>query len=144
MQNNMKKTLTVLIIIAVLGLLGWLWKTRSKNPQVNVVSFETCVAAGYPVMESYPRQCRTPDGRTYAEELPQRITYTNSSSDMIVPDLPTPGAVTGKAFSVTGKARGNWFFEASFPIDVFDSEGHLLAQKNADAKGDWMTTEFVQ
>lgn len=28
-------------------------------------SFEDCEKAGYPVMESYPRQCRTPDGRTF-------------------------------------------------------------------------------
>ncbi|MCI0503718.1 hypothetical protein L0Y65_03325 [Candidatus Micrarchaeota archaeon] len=28
-------------------------------------SFEECAAAGYPIMESYPRQCRGPDGRTF-------------------------------------------------------------------------------
>ncbi len=33
-----------------------------------VSSFEDCAAAGYPVMESYPRQCRTPDGRNFTEE----------------------------------------------------------------------------
>jgi len=32
-------------------------------------SFDECVAAGYPVMESYPRQCRGPDGTVYAEEI---------------------------------------------------------------------------
>ena len=32
-------------------------------------SFITCVDAGYPVMESYPRQCRTPDGQTFVEEI---------------------------------------------------------------------------
>ena len=34
-----------------------------------ITSFEECVEAGYPVMESYPRQCRTPDGRTFTEEV---------------------------------------------------------------------------
>jgi len=34
-----------------------------------ISSFEECVEAGYPVMESYPRQCRTPDGRTFVEEI---------------------------------------------------------------------------
>lgn len=28
-------------------------------------NFEDCAAAGYPVMESYPEQCRTPDGRLF-------------------------------------------------------------------------------
>jgi len=35
-----------------------------------VSSFEDCAAAGYPVMESYPRQCRTPDGRLFVEAVP--------------------------------------------------------------------------
>lgn len=38
--------------------------------QIN--SFEEC-AAVYPVMESYPRQCRTPDGRHFVEEIEQPI-----------------------------------------------------------------------
>ncbi len=34
-----------------------------------IKSFEDCVQAGYPVMESYPRQCRLPDGTTFVEKL---------------------------------------------------------------------------
>jgi len=34
-----------------------------------VNSFEDCVNAGLPVMESYPRQCSTPDGRTFVETI---------------------------------------------------------------------------
>jgi hypothetical protein len=32
-------------------------------------SFEACVQAGYPVMESYPRQCRTADGHLFVEQV---------------------------------------------------------------------------
>ena len=39
-----------------------------------VTSFAECVAAGYPVMESYPRQCRVPGGPTFVEQLPPPIT----------------------------------------------------------------------
>ncbi len=28
-------------------------------------NFDQCAAAGYPVAESYPEQCRTPDGRLF-------------------------------------------------------------------------------
>ncbi|MDD1664773.1 MAG: hypothetical protein LUQ32_05420 [Methanomicrobiales archaeon] len=41
-------------------------------PQIR--SFGECVAAGYPVMESYPRQCRVPGGPTFVEELPPPLT----------------------------------------------------------------------
>ena len=33
-----------------------------------IESFEDCVNAGLPVMESYPRQCRIPGGETFIEK----------------------------------------------------------------------------
>jgi glucose/arabinose dehydrogenase len=48
---------------------------------------------------------------------------------------------------VSGEARGFWFFEASFPIRLYDANGKELAvgiaQANPPAGGDWMTTEYV-
>ncbi len=79
---------------------------------------------------------------TMLAEAP-KVTYVNSSAEMITVDLPFPGAVTGKSFSVIGKARGAWFFEASFPVQVLDKNGGVLAQGIAQAQGDWMTSEFV-
>jgi hypothetical protein len=35
----------------------------------NVTDFQGCVSAGYPVLEGNPRQCATPDGRVFTEEL---------------------------------------------------------------------------
>ena len=35
----------------------------------SVDSFEECAAAGNPVMESHPRQCRTDDGKHFVEEI---------------------------------------------------------------------------
>ena len=109
----------------------------------NVLSFEACVAAGYPVMETYPRQCKTPDGRTYTEDIVIAPTYSNASADNIKVETPYPGAVTGKAFGIRGEARGTWYFEASFPIFLIGKDGKVLATAVAQAQGDWMTTEFV-
>jgi len=44
---------------------------------------------------------------------------------------------------ITGEARGNWFFEASFPIKLLDTNNQVIAQTTASAKGDWMTTDFL-
>jgi hypothetical protein len=38
-----------------------------QNPQIN--SFEQCIAAGNPAMESHPRQCRTVDGNHFVEQI---------------------------------------------------------------------------
>lgn len=138
----------VVALIAIVGIVvgtGILGKHEETAVEPEVLSFEDC-AALYPVMESYPRQCRTPDGRTYAEELPLPTpTYLNASADMIAVSNPTPGAVTGKSFTVTGQARGTWYFEASFPIEVRDARGNVIATSTgAPADGaDWMTEELV-
>src|SRR3989344_6526434 len=78
------------------------------------------------------------------------ITYTNSSDNLIKVELPFPGAVVGKEFSVIGEARGTWFFEASFPIELVDKAGKILdvgiAQAQPDPKTgetNWMTENFV-
>jgi hypothetical protein len=71
------------------------------------------------------------------------ITYFNASADLIKVELPFPGAVTGKQFSVIGQARGQWFFEASFPIELQNTQGQTLTTAIAQAKTDWMTTDFV-
>jgi len=41
-----------------------------NNSEVGGInSFEECAAAGYPVMESFPRQCAVPGGRTFTEKV---------------------------------------------------------------------------
>jgi len=44
---------------------------------------------------------------------------------------------------ITGEARGFWFFEATFPVKLLDDKGNIIAQHYAQAKGDWMTEDFV-
>ena len=133
----------IILILVIIGGAAWALKKPDAAPVPEVLSFEDCVAAGYPVMESMPRQCQAPDGRTFAEEIAPPITYMNASAELIKVELPFPGAVTGKEFTVKGEARGTWYFEASFPIDVLDAEGNVLVSTHAEAQSDWMTEEFV-
>jgi hypothetical protein len=44
---------------------------------------------------------------------------------------------------VQGTARGNWFFEGSFPIVLVNWDGLIIAEGIAKAEGEWMTEEFV-
>lgn len=44
---------------------------------------------------------------------------------------------------IKGYARGNWFFEADFPIILTDWDGKIIAEGIAQANGEWMTTDFV-
>ena len=38
-------------------------------PLKEINSFKDCISAGNPIMESYPRQCRTANGQTFVEEI---------------------------------------------------------------------------
>lgn len=71
------------------------------------------------------------------------FSYINASKDLIVVDSPKPGETAGQVISVSGSARGYWFFEASFPIELQSIDGTVIAQGIAQAEGDWMTEEFV-
>lgn len=69
--------LAVGLIIVVIGLAlvlwGWAALTGNgtngdlDNDGAGIASFEECEEAGYPVMESFPRRCQTPDGTTFIE-----------------------------------------------------------------------------
>ncbi len=148
--------LAVLIVLLVAWFVFMARSTQNTAPletpvatsTPTVLSFADCVRAGYPVMESNPRQCRTPDGRTYAEEPDEEdraamITYKNANANDITVETPWPGAVTGKTFMVRGEARGPWYFEASFPVRVVDQNGTLIATVIAQAQDEWMTENFV-
>ena len=45
--------------------------------------------------------------------------------------------------TITGTAIGPWYFEASFPVELYDSSNNLLAQAPAQAQSDWMTEDYV-
>lgn len=62
---------------------------------------------------------------------------------MIEVTQPQPGATVTSPLMVSGRARGGWYFEASFPVRLLDADRNELAIAPAQAQGDWMTTEFV-
>lgn len=64
-------------------------------------------------------------------------------ADLIKINKPLPGAEVSGSVSVTGQARGAYFFEASFPVTLLDAEGKVLTATYAQAEGEWMTEEYV-
>ena len=69
--------------------------------------------------------------------------FVNQKSDLIVVDNPRPNQVVTSPLEISGKARGTWFFEADFPVRLYDGEGQEIAVGIAKAQGEWMTEEFV-
>jgi hypothetical protein len=104
-----------------------------------ISSFEDCVAAGNPIAESYPPQCRTADGSSFTEDVGNRVELQG----LIQIDEPTPNQRIASPLTIQGKARGPWFFEASFPVTLRDARGATLASGIVQATGEWMTEDFV-
>jgi len=69
--------------------------------------------------------------------------HINSKSDLIIVESPTRGSVISTPVTITGKARGYWFFEASFPITIVDWNGLIIGEGIATAQDEWMTENFV-
>lgn len=111
-------------------------------PVTKVTNFSECMAAGYPVMEIYPRQCQSKD-MIYVEEVAITNEEEEKHKDLIVLDTIHAGSYISSPVTIAGRARGSWFFEASFPISIVNWDGLIIGQGIAQAKSDWMTEEFV-
>lgn len=137
-----KNILLSLIVITVLGGMFYFVSKKNSNPPIEVSgvsTFEECVAAGYPLQESYPERCTTPDGTIFTRDIGNEL----EKSDLIVIETPRPGQTISNPVVIQGKARGNWYFEASFPAQLIDANGKILGTMPIQATENWMTTEFV-
>jgi immunoglobulin-like protein involved in spore germination len=64
-------------------------------------------------------------------------------ADLIELQMPLPDAVLRSPVTLEGRARGTWYFEASFPVYLLNANGDTIARVPAQAQGEWMTREFV-
>lgn len=146
-MNTAKKNNNINILLLLLGIAlvvaGLFLLLSEKEPQraTTVTSFEECVAAGYTVEESYPARCSVPGGESFL----QNIGNEREKTDLIRIDSPRPGATVtaNESFVVTGEARGYWYFEADFPVEVLNDQGAKIGSGIAVAQGEWMTEDFV-
>lgn len=102
--------------IAVLVLGGLLWYGLQQTPEVQAPT----------------------DTESLAPE-PKPAT----KDDLITVTAPLPKAQVSSPIQITGMARGNWYFEGSFPITLTNWDGLIIAEGYATAQGEWMTTEYV-
>lgn len=141
----MKKIFILLLIIfiivgIVVAVVFFIIPKPDETPVISVNSFEECIAAGYPALESYPRQCRTSDGKSFTEYIGNEL----EKMDLIRIDYPRPNQEIESLLIIKGEARGYWFFEADFPVVLTDWDGLIIAQGIAQTKEEWMTEDFVQ
>lgn len=74
---------------------------------------------------------------------PEEKPHSEDWSHLIRVESPRAGSTVEGAVAITGEARGVWFFEATFPVELQDAEGNVVVQSYATAQGNWMTEDFV-
>jgi hypothetical protein len=82
--------LTALILISVSVYLRFL--PAPIDETVTITNFEECRNAGYPIMESYPEQCRTPDGVLFVRDVEPKVEDPSSLAPDTKPN-PAPTSI---------------------------------------------------
>jgi len=111
------------IVLALLVFfVGWfIYVETFQNPPVDIIEVDTVV----------PEDVRGDAFGEKAKEDSIRL-YSIHSGDSVVSPI-----------TITGEARGYWFFEATFPVYLTDWDGRIIAEGYATAIRDWMTEDFV-
>ena len=81
-----------------------------------------------------------PTVTSISTEIQAKIT---AHADLITLTTPLPNSVVANPLLIFGSARGNWYFEGSFPIVLTNWDGLIIAEGYATALGEWMTEDFV-
>jgi hypothetical protein len=152
-MNTRTILIIVLAVVVLLGAFMLLRSDKSDMSQAEPLSFEEC-ATRYAVQETSPRSCVSESGKVFVETVaaapvpPQTTTTTTTTttsgiSNLITVSSPTSGQKVSSPLTVTGQARGTWYFEASFPVELRNAAGAIIAQGPGQAQGEWMTENFV-
>ncbi len=84
-----KNIIIISVAVVVLLVAYFVFALSSKKDTVPVISnFEECVVAGNPIMETYPEQCVTEDGRVFVRKIDDSETSQIDDS-IVLPFDPT-------------------------------------------------------
>src|SRR3989344_8891167 len=121
MMSRNTKLIAVFVALLIVGVA--IWQLKSKEKIQNITSFEECAAAGYPVMESYPEQCRTPNGRTFTRSVAMQEGWQQQAVNEIGLTLSYPSDLT-------------------FRKEIGDNDGNIRTVAFYIEKGDQNNPEY--
>lgn len=122
-----KKIEIILLIIVILASITLIWlklKTPRNNSVGGIVTTTTTT-------------------NSITTTTKDNLKPTSTTGELINIKNVIPGQIIGSPLTIIGEARGSWFFEASFPVKIYGSNGQLLGSTIAQAKDDWMTDKMI-
>lgn len=132
-MHNFSKQYTVLAALIVIGIAGYAFILLRPAREDGATSPIACTEEA--------KICS--DGSAVGRTGPLCEFASCPKEDLIVVESPRPYEEVSSPVVVQGRARGNWFFEASFPVKVVDRSGNVLGVLPVMTAEEWMTTDFV-
>ncbi len=125
LNMNSKLTIKIAVFLLVIAIFAFIYKSMAPDRKSVTVK---------------------DDDKTQVEmDKTSETTQAEKYADIIQVNQPKPNAVVKNPIILMGKARGSWFFEGSFPVElVYAPSKHLSILKTATADGDWTTNDFVE
>ncbi len=156
-MERSKSTVIILCIVCTGLVIALTYQIISSyqtqiNLESKVTDFDSCVLLNNRVLESYPSQCISADGKSYTEKICSKdgndeCLYTkefNSVKGTIAKIYNwNDNKIIGDPFTLTGEIPGSWSFESQFSVEILDKDGIVIAQNSATLQSDWMTDDFV-
>ena len=122
---NKTSTFIIILLLVVIAILSWVVFAKPVVTPVTPVTITPSPTNPVPVTTTPPSPSPAP--------LHSKIQVTYPKANTSVP----------KKFTITGKAPGNWFFEASAPYMIRIEDGSKVAQGTLQTIGNWQTTNLV-
>lgn len=108
----MKKIIIFLIVALFLSALTFVFYKLTNK--IEVSSFAECKKAGYPIQESYPERCVTPDGKSFV------------NPDQVVPSQPI--SLTGELICLPHKQTdGPQTLECAFGLKSENGDNYAIS-----------------
>lgn len=91
-------------------------------------------------INSFLVQNRITDGLTKSDTP---LVIPTNNDNLFKLTSPTSGSTVTNPLTLSGEARGTWFFEGSFPVRLEDVNGNVITSTIATSSEEWMTEEFI-
>ena len=168
MPMNKRTIFYAIVIVVIIIMAVFLLKPRSTNEQTAIdaciqsggsfdVTSQTCVPGQVSGAQAAPSTSTAKPAPKPVAAVPASSGYysgpkpvmlpiygdTTSSTTIVLLNTPPANTSIASPMTITGEALGRWFSEAVFPIYLTDKNGRILAQGQAKAQSDWMTSGFV-
>lgn len=145
----MLKAIYVLVVVAIIAAIAHLYISKqdvveTPLPENGVVACTMdamlCPDGSYVGRTGPKCQFVCPS----APEVPSDIqAEIDSKSGLITVSAPVPNGFVSSPMLITGGARGQWFFEGSFPVVLTNWDGLVIVEGYATAESNWFTEEYV-